>query len=128
MPFPDLVPYSRSVNADLAALTPLYDFVLVKELHSVVKGRTSSLIMDPGHINQTKDGRILHNRPRGLRIGEVIAVGRGDKKPDGSRHVMYVKRGDRVIYPRVEANDVILNGEAFTFCHAEQHILGIVED
>jgi co-chaperonin GroES (HSP10) len=44
-----------------------------------------------------------------------------------ARAEMPVAIGDVVIFPRVPANELELNGEEYVFLHAEQHILGIVE-
>ncbi len=38
---------------------------------------------------------------------------------------MHCKIGDVVIYPRVPANDVEINGELYTFLHLEQHVLAV---
>jgi co-chaperonin GroES (HSP10) len=38
-----------------------------------------------------------------------------------------VKPGDEVIYPRVPANDLRINGEEYTMLHEEQHCLAVVE-
>lgn len=41
---------------------------------------------------------------------------------------MNVKPGDRVLYWRVPANGVKLNGEEFVFVHEQQHIVAVLED
>ena len=43
------------------------------------------------------------------------------------RHVMHVRVGEEVVYPRVPANEIIIDGEEYTLCHEEQHILAVIE-
>lgn len=44
------------------------------------------------------------------------------------RHMMHVSPGDRIMYWRVPANEVVLNDETFQFLHEQQHVLGVIED
>jgi co-chaperonin GroES (HSP10) len=154
------------ISTDLAALTPLHDFVLVQEIPP-----EEAIIKSPVHM--TGDYRWVSDRPKGLRRGRVVAVGKGDRlfymtcpkcrRPNGDTHgplceraetakrfvcrncgatlehfeqhgravvtrcEMYVKVGDEVIYPRVPANDVTINGDEYTFLHCEQHVLALIE-
>lgn len=43
------------------------------------------------------------------------------------RAEMHVKPGDVVLFPRVPANEVEINGEAYVFLHEESQILAVVE-
>lgn len=147
--------YQPRIDADIAALTPLHDFVLVQEIET-----PSAVIKSPIHM--TRDYRWRSNRPTGLRYGTVVAIGKGDRlfgfacvkchgstwRVETARHLvcrmcggdlakmenaprraeMHCKVGDVVIYPRIPANDVEINGEVYTFAHEEQHILAVVDE
>ncbi len=52
-------------------------------------------------------------------LNQQAAIWRGE---------MPVKVGDVVVYPRVPANDIRINGEEYTACHLEQHILAVVDE
>lgn len=106
--------YHPSIETQLESLTPLGDFVLVRRMPDAPRG----LIEVPLSAREPE---------RGLRRGMVVRVGMGDRRPDGGRHPMYVKPGDTVVYPRVPANNVVLNGDEYTLIHAEQHVLAVLE-
>jgi co-chaperonin GroES (HSP10) len=40
---------------------------------------------------------------------------------------MPVKVGDIVAYHRAPANNTVIDGEEYVFCHAEQHVLAVIE-
>lgn len=40
---------------------------------------------------------------------------------------MHVKPGDTVIFPRVPANRVVIDGEEMVFLHEQQHVLAVIE-
>jgi co-chaperonin GroES (HSP10) len=112
-----------NIETDLARLTPLYDFVLVERINDP-DTRSMVVIPDRYRIPDT-----------GLRVGVVVAIGRGDKNiasdsllRDKVRHPMNIGCGDRVVYPRVPANDVMINGRQYTFLHEQQHILAVLEN
>lgn len=112
-------PYQVSIDAgpECLGLRPLGDFVLVKR---IVETQTSSGLFIPESAAAPEIGFI--------RKGRVVLVGPGDRKADGSRFEMGVEVGDIVLYPRVPANDVRINGEEHTLLHEEQHILAVVEE
>jgi ribosomal protein L37AE/L43A len=43
------------------------------------------------------------------------------------RAPMHCALGDTVIFPRIPANEIQINGHDYIWCHEEQHILGVVE-
>ena len=43
--------------------------------------------------------------------GRVLSVGDGRMMPDGSRHPLQVKEGDRVIFTSYAGNDIEVDGE-----------------
>lgn len=64
-------------NGEISTIRPIGDFVLVRPFPR--EHGTGSLIIDPG-TQMTKDGRWrTKNRLRGNQMGEVIAVGKGDR-------------------------------------------------
>lgn len=63
-------------NGDISTIRPLGDFVLVRPFP--MEHGTGSLIINPG-VHMTQDGRWRSNRLKGNQMGEVIAVGRGDR-------------------------------------------------
>lgn len=109
--------YHASIPAELEAVKPYGDFVLVRRADG--DGERQGLIVLP----QTRK-----NAEVGARIGEVIAAGPGDKLKDGSRAPMHVKAGDRIVYHRAPANVTVINGVEYTFIHEEQHLLAVLED
>lgn len=109
-------PWMQNIPADLAELRLMGDLVLVRRL------------MDP---EETPTGLFLPpsvaNPRTGNRRGLVIKVGPGDRLKDGSRGCMCVQPGDEIVYARVPANDIRIDGEEYTLLHEEQHVLCIVD-
>jgi chaperonin GroES len=58
--------------------------------------------------------------------GEVIAVGEGKYKEDGTRQTLDVKAGDRVLFGKYSGSEITLDGEEFLIMR-EDEILGIIE-
>lgn len=83
MAWGDNDPLQREIITDLAALTPLADFVLVKPLSDDAEmrlqefGSEAITIYNP-RVHMTQDYRWRSDRPRGNRLGEVVACGPGD--------------------------------------------------
>jgi co-chaperonin GroES (HSP10) len=109
--------FERNIDVELDRLTPLSDFVLVKRIVEEYAD-PDKLIVLPAAASKPEHG---------LRRGIVVRVGRGDLLPEGERWSMTVSPGDEVIYPRVPANDLRINGEEYTMLHEEQAVLAIVE-
>ena len=57
--------------------------------------------------------------------GEVIAVGEGKYKEDGTRQPLDVKVGDRVLFGKYSGSEIKLDGEEFIIMR-EDEILGII--
>lgn len=123
-------------TATVEQLRPLGDLVLVRPLPEAEK---------IGQIFLPDNAR---NPERGLRRGVVVACGPGDMRHDFElkaldvppelskpctdfswwpRHAMHVKPGDIVIYPRVPANGVTIDGAEHFLIHEEQHVLAVIE-
>ena len=58
--------------------------------------------------------------------GEVVAVGKGKVKDDGSRIEPDVREGDRVLFGKYAGTEVKLDGEEYLIVR-EEEILGIIE-
>jgi chaperonin GroES len=58
--------------------------------------------------------------------GEVIAVGAGKYKEDGTRQKLDVNEGDRVLFGKYSGTEITLDGEEFLMMR-EDEILGIIE-
>lgn len=139
--------------ADLERLRPRGDCVVVR------------LIPEPEqHANLIWIPDVVRKGENSLpRIGEVVAVGLGDRlftwfckcciggqrstfhAPEPcpicgqndfgpaeidfiTRHPMHVKPGDRVVFWRVLANQMIINEEIFQFVREESQILAVLEE
>jgi chaperonin GroES len=58
--------------------------------------------------------------------GEVIAVGEGKYKEDGTRQTLDVKAGDRVLFGKYSGSEIKLDGEELLIMR-EDEILGVIE-
>ena len=58
--------------------------------------------------------------------GEVIAVGEGKYKEDGSRQTLDVKVGDRVLFGKYSGSEIKIDNEELLMMR-EDEILGIIE-
>ena len=58
--------------------------------------------------------------------GEVIAVGAGKYKEDGTRQTLDVKEGDRVLFGKYSGSEIKIDGEELLMMR-EDEILGIIE-
>jgi chaperonin GroES len=58
--------------------------------------------------------------------GEVIAVGQGKYKEDGTRQTLDVKAGDRVLFGKYSGSEIKIDNEELLMMR-EDEILGIIE-
>jgi chaperonin GroES len=94
-------------------IKPLHDRVIVRRLEETA--------------NQTAGGLFIPDTAKEKpQEGEVIAVGAGKYKEDGSRQTLDVKEGDRVLFGKYSGSEIKLDGEEFLIMR-EDEILGIVE-
>lgn len=122
--------YQASIDTAIEQITPLYDWLLVRRLHEEEYAGlviSSDMVMTPG-------GKWVKKSDSGPRRGEVVRMGRGDKRmvddPGWStdpehppydagmveeRIPMAVREGDVIIYPRFESTHVVVQGEQLTF-------------
>lgn len=93
-------------------IKPLHDRVIVRRIED--KETTAGGIIIPDSAKE---------KPQ---EGEVIAVGEGKYKEDGTRQTLDVKNGDRVLFGKYSGSEITLDGEEFLMMR-EDEILGIIE-
>ncbi|MFV0387480.1 MAG: co-chaperone GroES [Pyrinomonadaceae bacterium] len=93
-------------------ITPLHDRVIVRRIEE--SETTSGGIIIPDAAKE---------KPQ---EGEVIAVGEGKYKEDGSRQTLDVKTGDRVLFGKYSGSEISIDGEEYLMMR-EDEILGIIE-
>lgn len=93
-------------------LKPLADRLLVKPIEQ--EERTASGIILPETAKE---------KPQ---EGEVLAVGPGARKDDGSRIEMEVKVGDRVLFAKYAGTEIKIEGEKYLILR-ESDVLAIVQ-
>ena len=93
-------------------ITPLHDRVIVRRIEE--SEQTSGGIIIPDSAKE---------KPQ---EGEVIAVGAGKYKDDGSRQTLDVKEGDRVLFGKYSGSEITLDGEELLMMR-EDEILGVIE-
>ncbi len=93
-------------------IRPLHDRVIVRRIEE----------------NETTSGGIIipDSAKEKPQEGEVIAVGEGKVKDDGTRQTLDVKEGDRVLFGKYSGSEITLDGEEFLMMR-EDEILGIIE-
>ena len=93
-------------------IKPLHDRVIVKR--SEAEEKTASGIIIPDTAKE---------KPQ---EGEVIAVGTGIRKDDGSLLPLAVKAGDRVLFGKYAGTEIKVDGDDLLMMK-EDDILGIIE-
>jgi chaperonin GroES len=58
--------------------------------------------------------------------GEVVAVGEGKYREDGTRQTLDVQAGDRVLFGKYSGSEIKIDGEELLIMR-EDEILGIIE-
>jgi chaperonin GroES len=92
-------------------IRPLHDRVIVKR---IVEGeQKSGLLIIPDSAKE---------KPQ---EGEVIAVGEGKYREDGTRQSLDVKAGDRVLFGKYSSSEIKIDGEELLIMR-EDEILGII--
>src|SRR5215213_7296104 len=93
-------------------IKPLHDRVIVKRIEEG---------------EQFHGGIIIPDSAKGKpQEGEVIAVGEGKYKEDGSRQALDVKVGDRVLFGKYSSSEIKIDGQELLIMR-EDEILGILE-
>ena len=91
---------------------PLHDRVVVRRITADEKTAGGIIIPDSAKEKPQE--------------GEVIAVGEGKYKEDGTRQPLDVKQGDRVLFGKYSGSEIKIDGEEFLIMR-EDEILGILE-
>ncbi len=90
---------------------PLHDRVLVKRIESEEKTKSGIIIPDTAKEKPQE--------------GEVVAVGTGLRKEDGSLIALDVKAGDRVLFGKWSGTEIKIDGDEFLVMK-ESDIMGIM--
>ena len=93
-------------------IKPLHDRVIVRRIEEGEQLRGGIIIPDTAKEKPQE--------------GEVIAVGEGKIRDDGSRQTLDVKKGDRVLFGKYSGSEIKIDGEEFLIMR-EDEILGIIE-
>jgi len=96
----------------MAAVKPLYDRVLVKRTES--ESKTAGGIILPDSAQE---------KPQ---EGQVVAVGKGILKDDGTLVPLEIKKGDKVLFAKWSGTEIKLDGEDLMIMK-ESDILATVE-
>jgi len=92
-------------------IKPLHDRVIVRRIEE----------------NETTSGGIIipDSAKEKPQEGEIIAVGEGKYKEDGTRQTLDVKEGDRVLFGKYSGSEITLDGDEFLMMR-EDEILGVI--
>jgi len=93
-------------------IRPLQDRVIVRRIEEGEQVRGGIIIPDTAKEKPQE--------------GEVIAVGAGKYRDDGTRQTLDVKAGDRVLFGKYSGSEIKLDGEEFLIMR-EDEILGVIE-
>jgi len=96
----------------MTKIQPLHDRVIVKRIEEGEQVRGGIIIPDSAKEKPQE--------------GEVIAVGAGKYKEDGSRQALDVKVGDRILFGKYGGSEIKLDGEELLIVR-EDEILGIIQ-
>ncbi len=96
----------------MAKIRPLYDRVIVKRIEETTQMRGGIIIPDTAKEKPQE--------------GEVIAVGAGKVREDGTRTPLDVQAGDRVLFGKYSGSEIKVDGEEVLIMR-EDEILGIIE-
>jgi len=95
-------------------LKPLGDRVIVKPAEAEEKTQSGLFIPDTAKEKPQR--------------GEVVAVGDGKLKEDGTRVAIDVKVGDTVIFSKYGGSEVKIDGVEYKILDAERDIIAVVVD
>ena len=93
-------------------ITPLHDRVIIRRIDESAEKTAGGLFIPDTAKEKPQEG-------------EVIAVGEGKYKKDGTRQTLDVKAGDRVLFGKYSGSEIKLDGDEFIIMR-EDEILGII--
>ena len=93
-------------------IRPLHDRVIIKRLDEAKQIRGGIIIPDTAKEKPQE--------------GEVVAVGEGKYRDDGTRQTLDVRVGDRVLFGKYSGSEVKIDNEELLIMR-EDEILGIIQ-
>lgn len=93
-------------------IKPLHDRVIIRRIEETERIRGGIIIPDSAKEKPQE--------------GEVIAVGEGKYKEDGTRQTLDVREGDRVLFGKYSGSEIKIDGEEYLIMR-EDEILGVLE-
>ena len=93
-------------------ITPLHDRLIVKRIDEGEQIRGGIIIPDSAKEKPQE--------------GEVIAVGAGKYKKDGTRQPLDIKKGDRILFGKYSSSEIVIDGEELLIMR-EDEVLGIIK-
>ncbi len=93
-------------------IRPLHDRVILKRVEEGEQVRGGIIIPDTAKEKPQE--------------GEVVAVGEGKYREDGTRQTLDVQVGDRVLFGKYSGSEVKIEGEELLIMR-EEEILGIIQ-
>ena len=94
-------------------IRPLHDRVILRRIEEGEQVRGGIIIPDTAKEKPQE--------------GEVVAVGEGKYKEDGTRQTLDVKQGDRVLFGKYSGSEIKIDGEEYLIMKAED-VLGILRE
>jgi len=94
------------------SIKPLQDRILVKRLEALETKKGGIIIPDSAKEKPME--------------GEVISVGNGKLKEDGTRQPVDVKAGDKILFGKYSGTEIKVDDEEYLIMR-EDDILGVVE-
>ncbi len=93
-------------------IRPLHDRVIVKRNDAETKTASGIIIPDTAKEKPQE--------------GEIVAVGTGIRKDDGSLLPLDVKKGDKILFGKYAGTEIKIDGEELLMMK-EDDILGVIE-
>jgi chaperonin GroES len=93
-------------------IKPLHDRVIIRRIEDSTDKTAGGLFIPDTAKEKPQEG-------------EVIAVGEGKYKEDGTRQTLDVKAGDRVLFGKYSGSEIKLDGDEFIIMR-EDEILGVI--
>ena len=93
-------------------IKPLHDRVIVKRKEAETQTASGIIIPDTAKEKPQE--------------GEIVAVGNGKRKEDGSLIPMEVKVGDQILFGKYSGNEIKIEGEEYVMMK-EEDIMGIIQ-
>ena len=96
----------------MTEIIPLRDFLVVKKIEDAAKTKSGLTISDDAKERPTK--------------GEVLAIGAGRMNDDGKLLPMFIKIGDKILYPKYSGHPIKVDAEEFLILE-EKEVLAILK-